>query len=45
VYSTHGFQSAFARYLNEQGIEAEEVKTYYGNDEELSTEESAKPLL
>ena len=45
VYSTHGFQAAFARYLTEQGIEAEEVKTYYGNDEELSTEESAKPLL
>jgi len=43
VYSTHGFQSAFARYLNEQGIEAEEVKTYYGNDEEENIEEPSKP--
>ena len=34
VYATHGFQSAFSRYLNEQGIEAAEVKTAYGNDEE-----------
>ena len=30
VYATHGFQSAFSRYLNEQGIEAAEVKTDYG---------------
>lgn len=34
VYVTHGFQAAFSRYLNEQGIEAAEVKTEYGNDEE-----------
>ena len=34
VYATHGFQSAFSRYLNESGIEAGEVKTAYGNDEE-----------
>ena len=34
VYATHGFQSAFSRYLNEIGIEAGEVKTAYGNDEE-----------
>ena len=27
VYTTHGFQSAFARYLNEQGIEAAEEKS------------------
>ena len=43
VYSTHGFQSAFARYLTEQGIEADEVKTYYGNDEEENIEEPSKP--
>lgn len=36
VYATHGFQSAFSRYLNESGIEAGEVKTAYGNDEEES---------
>ena len=29
VYVTHGFQSAFSRYLNEQGIKAFEVKTEY----------------
>lgn len=40
VYATHGFQSAFSRYLNEHGIEAGEVKTAYGNDEE----EEAPPL-
>jgi putative mRNA 3-end processing factor len=34
VYATHGFQSAFSRYLNEQGIEAAEVKTEYGGEEE-----------
>ena len=39
VYATHGFQSAFSRYLNENGIEAGEVKTAYGNDEEETTSE------
>jgi putative mRNA 3-end processing factor len=34
VYATHGFQSAFSRYLNENGIGAKEVKTEYGDDEE-----------
>ena len=34
VYVTHGFQSAFSRYLNELGIEAAEVKTAFGNEEE-----------
>ena len=33
VFVTHGFQSAFSRYLNENGIEAGEVKTEYGNEE------------
>lgn len=32
VFVTHGFQSTFARYLNETGIEAEEVKTEYGDE-------------
>ena len=36
VYATHGFQAAFSRYLNEQGIEAAEVKTAYGNEDEES---------
>lgn len=43
VFVTHGFQSAFSRYLNETGIESAEVKTEYGNDEEeppeLTTDE------
>lgn len=32
VFVTHGFQSAFSRYLNEHGIEAHEVSTQYGNE-------------
>lgn len=36
VLVTHGFQSSFSRYLNEAGIEAGEVKTEYGNDEDES---------
>lgn len=39
VYVTHGFQSAFSRYLNESGIESAEVKTEYGTDEEETTQE------
>jgi putative mRNA 3-end processing factor len=39
VFVTHGFQHAFSRYLNEQGIAAEEVKTEYGGDEEETTTE------
>lgn len=34
VFVTHGFQSVLSRYLNEQGIEAAEVKTDYGSEEE-----------
>ncbi|MBX2923976.1 MAG: ligase-associated DNA damage response exonuclease [Chitinophagaceae bacterium] len=34
VFVTHGFQSAFSRYLNENGIRSEEVKTAYGGEEE-----------
>lgn len=41
VFVTHGFQAAFSRYLNENGIAAAEVKTEYGTEEEetLSKEE------
>jgi putative mRNA 3-end processing factor len=39
VFVTHGFQSAFSRYLNEAGIEAAEVKTEYGTEEEESVQE------
>ena len=34
VYTTHGFQSAFTRYLNENGIQSREVKTEYGDETE-----------
>ncbi|MBO9573154.1 MAG: ligase-associated DNA damage response exonuclease [Chitinophagaceae bacterium] len=34
VFVTHGFQSAFSRYLNDLGIEAGEVKTEYGTEDE-----------
>ncbi|MEP6951834.1 MAG: ligase-associated DNA damage response exonuclease [Ginsengibacter sp.] len=39
VFVTHGFQSAFSRYLNEENIAlAAEVKTQYGNEEETPAE-------
>ena len=38
VFVTHGFQSAFSRYLNEKGIESEEVKTEFGDEREVETE-------
>lgn len=34
VFVTHGFQAAFSRYLNENGIAAAEVKTEFGGEEE-----------
>jgi putative mRNA 3-end processing factor len=34
VYVTHGFQSVFSRYLNENGITSFEVKTEYSQVEE-----------
>ena len=34
VYVTHGFTSAFSRFLNEQGIQAEEVLTKYGQQDD-----------
>jgi len=36
VYTTHGFQSAFSRYLTETGVRSTEVKTAFGNEEEES---------
>jgi putative mRNA 3-end processing factor len=39
VFVTHGFQHAFSRYLNEQGIAADEVKTEYGGEEEETNTE------
>lgn len=37
VYVTHGQQAIFAKYLNEIGINAMEVKTSYGEEEDYST--------
>jgi putative mRNA 3-end processing factor len=37
IYTTHGFQSVFTRYLNEQGLYSKEVKTEYGDDETEET--------
>lgn len=34
VFVTHGYTATFSKYLNEIGIESEEVKTQYGNEEE-----------
>lgn len=34
VFVTHGFQSVFSRYLTEIGIEAAEVKTEYGTEDD-----------
>lgn len=34
VFVTHGFQAVFSRYLNEIGIESDEVKTQYGEEDE-----------
>ena len=43
VFVTHGFQAAFSRYLNETGIEAAEVKTEFGDEQE--EKEEATPNL
>lgn len=43
VYTTHGFSSVFARYLTDNGIPAEEVKTAYGDvEEDLSINEAPR---
>src|SRR5690606_12449515 len=34
VFVTHGFSSVLARYLQENGLEAEEVKTAFGAEED-----------
>lgn len=34
VYVTHGFKAEFTRYLNEIGIEAEEITTAFGTEDE-----------
>lgn len=41
VYVTHGQTAIFAKYLNELGIEAEEVKTEFGDEHEDLAQENA----
>jgi len=36
IHITHGQTAVFSKYLNEIGISADEVKTEYGNDEEIT---------
>jgi putative mRNA 3-end processing factor len=38
VYVTHGQTATFAKYLNEIGVEAEEVTTHYGDEEDPQTQ-------
>jgi putative mRNA 3-end processing factor len=40
VFVTHGFTDVFARWLNEKGIEAHEVKTEYGDEQEEANAET-----
>lgn len=40
VFVTHGFQAAFSRYLNENGIESAEVHTEYGEEFENAETEN-----
>lgn len=40
VLVTHGFTDTFARWLNERGIDAHEVKTEYGDEQEEATAET-----
>jgi putative mRNA 3-end processing factor len=44
VYVTHGYTSIFSRWLNENGIEAGEVNTMYGNEDEGEEEETVQDL-
>jgi putative mRNA 3-end processing factor len=45
VFATHGYTSIFARYLNESGIEADEVRTDYGGDDDDGTAEPVETSL
>lgn len=38
IFVTHGYTDTYARWLSEQGIDAAEVSTQYGNEEEGLTE-------
>ena len=40
VYVTHGSKATFTKYLNEIGIEAEEIVTEFGEEDETAKEEA-----
>lgn len=40
VYVTHGYTATYSRWLNEKGIESAEVKTMYGQEEDIVEEET-----
>jgi putative mRNA 3-end processing factor len=42
VFVTHGYTSIFSRWLNENGIEAGEVQTMYGDEEEEEQKQSGE---
>jgi len=44
VFVTHGYQAVFSRYLNEIGIEAAEVKTEYGEEDEGDEKSAEEPV-
>ncbi len=44
VYVTHGFQSVLSRYLNETGIEAAEVKTEFGKEDDENIPAAEEPV-
>ncbi len=45
VYVTHGQTTVFARYLNEQGIMAQELRTEFGDEEEPTPASDTPPRL
>jgi putative mRNA 3-end processing factor len=45
LFVTHGFQSAFSRYCNEENIAiSAEVKTQYGSEDEEANSEQSEPI-
>lgn len=45
VYVTHGQTAVFAKYLNETGIRAEEIKTEFGSEENVSVKTEEDPSV
>jgi putative mRNA 3-end processing factor len=45
VYVTHGSQAVFAKYLNEIGIKADELKTEYGEEAMAKAEQESEKVV